>query len=116
MSRVKKGSEAPIYDYVKRAYGVNPVVGARVTHTEFRPPKPGVIAPENPSSGHYVMVKFDGERHASPCHPTSLDYGAGQGGTVAKTPPEGPAGPPPIHTPEGAPSRTPEAGRPMRIR
>jgi hypothetical protein len=62
------------YDYVRRAYGVDPVVGQRVRHTEVD--KAGVIAKPGPA-GHYVYVRFDGERHASPCHPTSLDYAAG---------------------------------------
>lgn len=62
------------YDYVKRAYGVNPVVGMRVRHNEID--KWGTIAREGRSAQHYVMVRFDGQKHASPCHPTSLDYPA----------------------------------------
>ena len=62
------------YDYVKRTYGVDPVVGARVRHTEMKGPRSfGTIAREG-SAGHHVMVTFDGHGHASPCHPTSLDY------------------------------------------
>jgi hypothetical protein len=63
------------YDYVRRAYGVSPVVGRRVRHTELKGPGAfGVITRERKSSGHYVMVRFDGDRHPAPCHPTSLDY------------------------------------------
>lgn len=60
------------YDYVKRAYGVNPKVGQRVRHTEVD--KLGKITRERLSQAHYVMVRFDGEKHPSPCHPTALDY------------------------------------------
>ncbi len=60
------------YDYVKRAYGVTPVVGERVRHTEID--KLGVIAREKLSAGHHVQVRFDGEKFASPCHPTALEY------------------------------------------
>jgi hypothetical protein len=60
------------YDYVRRGYGVDPVVGARVRHTvtlQF-----GEIARESRSQAHYVMVRFDGRTWAAPCHPTELDY------------------------------------------
>lgn len=64
------------YEYVKRNYDVNPVVGARVMHTELKGPGAfGTIAREQPSQGHRVMVRFDGDRRgAMPCHPTALDY------------------------------------------
>lgn len=63
------------YDYVKRAYGVGPVVGARVRHTELKGPRSfGTIARESPTHGHYVQVRFDGQNFASNCHPTALDY------------------------------------------
>jgi hypothetical protein len=62
------------YGYVRRTYGVDPVIGARVRHTELKGPgafgtiaKPGL-------AGHYVYVRFDGKKHADPCHPTALDY------------------------------------------
>lgn len=60
------------YDYVKRAYGVDPRVGQRVRHTEID--KQGTIAREGRSNQHHVMVRFDGQRHPSPCHPTALEY------------------------------------------
>ena len=60
------------YEYVRRAYGVEPIVGQRVTHTVTR--KSGVIAREDKSQGHYVQVRFDGQKHTLPCHPTELDY------------------------------------------
>jgi hypothetical protein len=58
------------YDYVRRTYNVNPVVGRRVTHTVTN--KSGIIAREDKGAGHYVQVRFDGQRHALPCHPTEL--------------------------------------------
>jgi hypothetical protein len=61
-----------MYDYVRRSYGVDPVVGDRVRHIEID--REGTIARENPSQAHYVMVRLDGQKHASPCHPTALDY------------------------------------------
>jgi hypothetical protein len=62
------------YEYIKRAYSVDPVVGQRVTHTVTG--KSGEIGREDKSQGHYVMVRFDGMKHRLPCHPTELDYGA----------------------------------------
>jgi len=61
------------YDYVRRTYGVDPIVGQRVRHTEID--KFGTVARESASQAHYVMVKFDGQNFASPCHPTALEYG-----------------------------------------
>lgn len=60
------------YDYVKRTYSVSPEVGQRVTHQVTK--KSGEIRRENHSMSHYVMVRFDGQKHPSPCHPTELDY------------------------------------------
>ena len=60
------------YDYVRQAYGLNPVVGRRVRHNEID--KWGTICRENKGQSHYVMVKFDGRRHSVPCHPKALDY------------------------------------------
>lgn len=62
------------YDYVRRNYPVDPQVGQRVTLAEGRQRPSGVVTRENKSQSHYVMVRFDGQRHASPCHPTSLEY------------------------------------------
>lgn len=61
------------YDYVKRTYGVDPEPGQAVTHTVTG--KGGVIARENKGQSHYVQVRFDGQRHTLPCHPTELEYG-----------------------------------------
>jgi len=61
------------YEYIRRTYDVAPVVGQRVTHAVTR--KSGVIAREDKSQGHYVKVRFDGQKHTLPCHPTELDYG-----------------------------------------
>lgn len=60
------------YDYVSRFYGVRPVVGARVRHTETG--KAGVITREDRGAAHYVQVRFDGQKHSLPCHPTAIDY------------------------------------------
>lgn len=64
-----------MYDYVKRNYSVNPVVGERVRHTELTKGNIGTIAKESPSQGHYVMVRFDDRSpDPRPCHPTALEY------------------------------------------
>lgn len=66
-----------MYDYIRRYYGVDPIPGERVLFTETRrrgQPTEGVIHPEDGSCGNYVMVRFDGEKDAMPCHPTSLEY------------------------------------------
>jgi hypothetical protein len=60
------------YDYVKRAYGVDPRIGARVQHTVTK--RFGRIAREKASAAHYVNVIFDGLGFSKPCHPTELDY------------------------------------------
>lgn len=60
------------YDYIKRAYAVTPTVGERVRHTVTG--NSGIIAREDRSQGHYVQVKFDGRKFASPCHPLELEY------------------------------------------
>jgi hypothetical protein len=61
------------YDYVRAAYGVNPVVGERV-RLEGPGRREGVIAREKLSAAHYIYVRFDGASSATPCHPRSLDY------------------------------------------
>jgi len=60
------------YDYVRRTYSVDPVIGQRVTHTVTH--KSGIIAREDKSQSHYVKVRFDGQKHTLPCHPTELNY------------------------------------------
>jgi len=60
------------YDYVRRTYNVDPQVGHWVTHTITK--KTGVIVREDKSAGHYVQVRFEGQKHAVPCHPTELQY------------------------------------------
>ena len=51
------------FAYVRWAYGVPAKRGMRVTVDG----RPGVITAPN---GHYIRVRFDGERHSRPCHPT----------------------------------------------
>lgn len=58
------------YEYIKKTYLVNPVVGSRVQHMVTR--RLGKITRENVSALHYVMVKFDGSKHSLPCHPLEL--------------------------------------------
>ena len=60
------------YEYIKRTYGVSPEPGKVAYHTVTK--QWGVIKREKPSHGHYVQVQFEGEKHASPCHPTELQY------------------------------------------
>jgi hypothetical protein len=60
------------YEYVKRAYRVEPHVGERVQHNETK--RWGVIQPENLSQAHYVQVLFDDCDFPLPCHPRALDY------------------------------------------
>jgi hypothetical protein len=60
------------YEYVKRTYGHEPIIGNRVKHTVTK--KYGKITREKPSQGHYVMVQFEGQGFSSPCHPDELDY------------------------------------------
>jgi hypothetical protein len=60
------------YDYIKRSYDFKPEVGKRVRHLESG--SSGVIARENRSMSHCVMVRFDEHKHASPCHPSTLEY------------------------------------------
>ena len=60
------------YDYVRRAYGVDPKVGQRVKHKVTG--TSGVIVREDKSQSHYIKVRFDEYKHAMPCHPTELDY------------------------------------------
>lgn len=59
------------YDYVKGYYGVDPIIGNSVRHTVTGQTGVIVSAKENL---HYVHVQFAGNNHASPCHPTELDY------------------------------------------
>ncbi len=69
-----------MYNYVRAQYAVNPVVGNSAFHTETK--KWGVIARENKTCSHYVMVRFDGRKRADPCHPTALDYSRPDGPTL----------------------------------
>lgn len=60
------------YDYIKRTYRFQPKVGGRVQHTVTN--RIGTITRESKSAGHYVQVRFDGQAHASSCHPMELAY------------------------------------------
>lgn len=63
-----------MYEYVRRQYGVNPIVGQRARHTELQPGNDEcIIQPEDPCFGHYVMVKF-ASGLVGPAHPTALEY------------------------------------------
>lgn len=63
-----------MYDYIRRTYGVDPVPGERAIFIEYKHRPEVVIQPEDPSMGHYVMARFPGQDHASPCHPKALEY------------------------------------------
>ncbi|WGM45275.1 hypothetical protein KOAAANKH_00136 [Brevundimonas sp. NIBR10] len=78
----------PPYDYVTRTYGVNPIIGARVRLENTD--REGVIARRRSYDNH-IWVTFDGTKHASPCHPTSLIYDLGAGTATTTTQPEPPA-------------------------
>lgn len=65
------------YEYIKRTYAVTPEIGGRVRHHVTN--KEGTIAREDRSASHYVQVRFDGDAHALPCHPTEMDYLSAQG-------------------------------------
>lgn len=60
-----------MYDYIRRTYRVDPIVGSRVTHQVTG--KAGVIVRPQ-GDPQYVQVRFDGVRHTLPCHPTELIY------------------------------------------
>jgi hypothetical protein len=78
------------YEYVKRTYGVNPVPGERVRLENTQ--REGTIA-RRTSYDHHVWVVFDGQKHALPCHPRSLEY------LPASEPPTPPSAEPRIGTP-----------------
>ena len=63
------------YEYIKKTYGVCPIVGHRVTFTEKGCKLTGVDGVivrhvDNP----YVYVRFPGAKYGVPCHPKSLEY------------------------------------------
>ncbi|HEU6452881.1 MAG TPA: hypothetical protein VFT57_15800 [Gemmatimonadaceae bacterium] len=59
---------ATSFDYVRRTYRVPAARGVRVTVDG----KPGRITR---GQGHYIRIRFDGERYSRPCHPTwRVDY------------------------------------------
>jgi len=67
------------YAYIKRAFGVNPVPGARVE--EIASGRNGTII--RPQADPYmVRVRFDGEKKISNVHPRALNYGDAQTGLV----------------------------------
>ena len=49
--------------YIRKTYNVPAAIGGLVTVDG----KPGEI---RGFRGAYLMVRFDGQKHASPCHPT----------------------------------------------
>ncbi len=59
------------YEWIKNTYSFQPEIGRRVKHTVTQ--GEGVIAKPS-SETNYVQVKFDGKKHAMPCHPGELTY------------------------------------------
>lgn len=58
------------YEYIKRTYLIEPKVGQRIEHDITK--RLGQIAREDRSRSHYVMVRFDGDKHSLPCHPLEI--------------------------------------------
>lgn len=59
------------YAYIARTYGLTFEPGQRVTHDETG--RSGEVRRERKSQSHYVMVRFDGDKHNLPCHPEALE-------------------------------------------
>lgn len=53
------------YDYIRRTYGVDAKPGQRITVDG----KPGVVVRPQGDPAH-LQVRFDGQKHTVPCHPT----------------------------------------------
>jgi hypothetical protein len=60
------------YDYILKRYGFRPEIGRRVEHTITS--RQGAILRERKSHGHYIAVRFDGDRHPSFSHPLELEF------------------------------------------
>lgn len=58
------------YEYIAKTYGATFNIGDRVYHNEVK--CAGTVMRVNKSCEHYVQVRFDGDRHASSCHPMAL--------------------------------------------
>lgn len=59
------------YPYIRHVYAVSPDPGCRVRHQITN--RQGVITRPR-GDPQYVSVRFDGDKHSLPCHPTELDY------------------------------------------
>lgn len=57
------------YEYINRAYGIQPIIGEPVRLKNY---PPGKVAPEDLGQAHYVMVRFEGWDHDAPIHPDDL--------------------------------------------
>lgn len=59
-------------EWIRRNYGVPAKRGGRVEYTpcEGSPDKPGRFGTITGARGAHIRVRLDGERHASPFHPT----------------------------------------------
>lgn len=60
-----------MYEYIQKAYCRSFNIGERVVHEVTR--LVGTVTKEDKTCSHYVMVKFDGRRFSSPCHPQELE-------------------------------------------
>jgi hypothetical protein len=60
------------YDYIRRTYGVDPKIGQRITMDGRLGT---IIRPQG--DPQYLNVRFDGQKHTVPVHPTwRVDYAA----------------------------------------
>lgn len=58
------------YEYIRKYYGVNPQVGQRVRVPDG---KIGIIQPVE-GDPQYLDVRFNGQQHTVPVHPTDVEY------------------------------------------
>ena len=70
--RKLNGFDADGYDYVRKAYKVEPLIGQRVRLKDGN--DLATIVPVASGTDHYVHFVIDGHRYVSVEHPRALDY------------------------------------------
>jgi len=65
-----------MYDYIQQNYGLQFAPKMRVQHTYTK--KFGEVRRPGNTPGHYVAVRFDGQKHNLPCHPQELEIQTSQ--------------------------------------